>query len=82
MQLNNETMDFSRSLLSRIRVSGHVANEESSHERGVSFVSPDSQESSSKLCAETCGEKRFTSLESSVFWFFAERDDDAFDDER
>ena len=61
----------------------HVANEESSLERGVSFVHPDFQERSIQLCAETCcGEKRLTPSESSVFWFHAERDDDAFDDER
>ena len=64
-------------------MSCHVANEELSHERRVSFVHPDFQECSIQLCAKTCGgEKRFTSLESSVFWLLAERDDDAFGDER
>ena len=64
-------------------MSSHVENEESSHERRVSFAHPDFQECSTQLCAETCcGEKRFTSLESSVFGFLAERDDDAFDGER
>ena len=63
-------------------MSCHGANAESSHERGVSFVHPDSRECSIQLCAETCrGEKRLTSLKSSVFWFLAEPDDDAFDDE-
>ena len=64
-------------------MSCHVANEESSRERGVSFVHPDSRECSIQLSAETCyGENRLTSLESSVFWFLAEREDDASDDER
>ena len=35
-------------------MSCHVAKEESSHELGVSFVHPDSQEWSIQLCAETC----------------------------
>ena len=63
-------------------MSCHITNEESSHERGVSFVHPGSQECSTQLCAETCcGEKRLTPLESSVLWFLADRDDKAFDDE-
>ena len=79
MQLNNETLDFITDSFEQIRV---FASEESSHERGVSFVHSDSQECSIQLCAEACcGEKRFTSLESSVFGFLAEREDDAFDDE-
>ena len=47
------------------------------------FVDPDAKECAIQLCAKTCcGEKRFTPLESNVFWFLAERDDEAFDDER
>ena len=66
-------------LFSKIKVSCHIINEDSSHERGVSVVHPDSQECSIQLC---CGEKRLTPLEPSVFWFLADRDDKAFNDER
>ena len=55
------------SLLSWIRVSCHVKNEETTHERGVCFVLPDSQECPFHSCAETCcREKHSTHLGSSV----------------
>ena len=63
----------SRSLMSWISVSCHVANEESSHEPGVSFAHLDSQECSIQLCAETCwSERRSSPWESSVFFGFVQ----------
>ena len=57
--------------LSWIGMSCHVANEESSHERGVSSVHHDSQGYSTQLCAETCcSEKRFTTWDSNVLLGF------------
>ena len=70
VQLSNQMLDFLTDSFEQDQVSSHVENEASSHERRVSFAHPYFQECSIQLCAETCcGEKRFTSLESSVFWF-------------
>ena len=67
-----------------ITVSCHVAIEESSLERGVSFVHHNSQRCSTEHCAETCcGEKCLASRKNQAcFWFLAKQEDDAFDDER
>ena len=52
-------------------MSCHVENEDSSHERGMSFVHPDYQKCPTQLCAETCcSEKRFTLSESSLLFGF------------
>ena len=52
-------------------MSCHVANEESSHEHGVSFVHPNSQECSTQLCAETCcGEKCLASWKNQACFCF------------
>ena len=70
VQFNNESLDF-LSLLSWIRVSGHVVNEESSHVESL-FVHHDSQGCSTQLCTETCcGEKCLTSWKNQTcFWVF------------
>ena len=68
VQLNNETPDFFTECLELVQ-----------------SVLPRSEwrvVSGTRSAETRCSEERFTSLESSVFWFLAEREDDASGDER
>ena len=81
VQLNNETLDFfteslelDQSVFPKSRMKSRIMNAESS-------VHPEAQECPIQLGAEIVA--RNVLFHGSVFfWFLAERDDDASDDER
>ena len=65
-------------------MSCHVENEDSSHERGMSFVHPDYPEMSNPtLCRNLLQRETFYSIGIQLaFWFLAKREDDVIDDGR
>ena len=80
LQFNSETSNsFGEFFLSWIRVSCHVANEESLHVfRSARFP----RNVRSESCAETCwSEKRLLTWNHACLWFVGRREDDVFDDE-